>query len=86
MGGMNIDLHIEQLRLDGFAPGDRYRIGGAVRDELRRLIAKNGIPRGLSQGLDMARLNGGSFNAAPGSKPQAIGRQVANSVYKGLGR
>ena len=40
MESANLNLHIEELVLHGFAPGDRYRIGEAVQQELTRLFAE----------------------------------------------
>lgn len=79
-----IELHIEELVLHGFAHRDRYAIGAAVERELARLFAEQGIPASLMNGGDMARLNGGSFAVTRGSKPEAIGSQVAQSVYQGM--
>jgi hypothetical protein len=81
---MNIDLHIEELVLEGFRPADRHRIGAAVERELARLLAERGLPAGLAQGTDLPRLDGGSFEAKPGARPEAVGRQVAGAVYGGL--
>ncbi len=78
----NIELHIEELVLHGFSPGDRYRIGEAVELELTRLLTEHGISSSLSHGGELARLEGGTFNAAPNSKAEAIGSQVAQSVYR----
>ena len=39
-----IELHIEELVLHGFAPGDRHPIGDAVEHELIRLFAEQGLP------------------------------------------
>jgi hypothetical protein len=80
----NIELHIEELVLHGFAPGDRYEIGAAVERELARLFAEQGLPTSLSGGGDFARFNGGSFNVTPGSQAEAIGTRVAQSVYGGI--
>ena len=38
-----VSLHIETLVLDGFAPGDRYRIGAAMQRELERLVSMHGL-------------------------------------------
>ncbi len=84
VGGMNIDLHIEELVLEGFRPSDRHRIGAAVERELARLLAERGLPPGFAQGVDMPRLDGGSFVAKPGVRPEVVGRQVAGAVYGGL--
>jgi hypothetical protein len=77
----NIDLHIEELVLHGFAPEDRYRIGAAVERELARLLAERGVPPGLAAGAEIAGLDGGAFQVAPGARPEAIGAQVAQAVY-----
>ena len=80
----NIELHIEELMLDGFAPGDRHRIGEAVQQELARLFGEQGVPPSLAQGGAIARLDGGAFNITPGSQPEAIGNQVSQAVFGGL--
>ena len=82
----NVELHIEELVLRGFAPGDRYRIGEAVERELARLFAEQDMPPSLAQGGEFAHLDGGAFKVASGSKPEAIGAQVAQAVFGGLSR
>lgn len=82
----NIELHIEELILHGFPHGDRYRVAEAIERELTRLFVEQGIPATLSHGGEVAFLNGDSFNVAPGSKVEAIGTQVAQSVYGGINK
>lgn len=82
----NIELHIEELILHGFPHSDRYQIAEAVERELTRLFAEQGIPASLSHGGEVAFLKGGSFNVALGSKVEAIGTQVAQSVYGGMNK
>jgi len=79
----NIEVHIEELVLHGFASKDRYLIGEAVQRELTRLFTEQGVPAFLSQSGEIARLDGGSFNVAAGSKAETIGAQVAQAVYGG---
>jgi hypothetical protein len=86
VGAVKIDLHIEELVLEGFRPTDRHRIGAAVESELARLLAERGLPPGLAQGADLPRLDVGSFTAKPGARPEAMGAQVAGAVYGGLKR
>lgn len=81
-----VDLHIEELVLHGFSPGDRYRIGQAVELELTRLITEQGIPSSLSRDGDLARINGGTINVSPNSRAEVIGGRVAQSVYGGFGK
>lgn len=80
-----IELHIEELVLHGFAPGDRYRIGEAVQRELMRLLGEQGMPPSLGQGGEIARLDGGSFKVTS-NKPETVGAQVAQAVHGGLQR
>ena len=84
MMAKNIELHIEELVLHGFASGDRYRIGEAVERELAHMIAERDLPSSLADGGDIDHLDGGAFEAAQGSGPEAIGLQVAQAVYRGL--
>jgi hypothetical protein len=80
----SFELHIEELVLHGFAPGDRAVIGAAMQQELGRLFAEQGVPRSLSQANDFARMPGGTVSIAPGMRPAAIGAQIAQSLYGGL--
>ena len=82
----NIELNIEELVLHGFAPGDRYSIGEAVERELTRLLTDRGVPQSLERGGEIANMDGGAFEVATGSRSEAIGAQVARSVYGGLRR
>jgi hypothetical protein len=86
MKPQNVELHIEELVLRGFAPGDSYRIGEAVERELARLFDEQGVPPSLIQGSEVAWLDGRAFKVVSGSKPDAIGAQVAQAVFGGLSR
>lgn len=80
----NIELHIEELVLHGFAPGDRSRIGEAVQQELTRLFVEQGVPRSLSQGGEIGRLDAGAFEMTTGTKAEVVGAQIAQAIYGGL--
>ncbi|WP_298734394.1 hypothetical protein [uncultured Chitinophaga sp.] len=80
----NIELHIEELVLHGFLPGDRQRIGLAVQQELSRLFTEQGLPPGLSSGGAVPSLDAGSFQHAPHATPNVVGQQIANTVFTGL--
>ena len=80
----NVELHIEELVLRGFAAGDRYRIGDAMERELARLFDEQGVPPSLIQGSEVPQLDGGAFEVAHGSKSEAVGVQVAQAIYGGL--
>jgi hypothetical protein len=82
----SIELHIEELVLHGFVPGDRYRIAHAVERELARMLAEQGVPPSLVQEAEVARLDAGAFKLAPGGRAEAVGAQVAHKVYEGFSR
>ncbi len=83
---MNFELHIDELVLHGFAPGDRYHIGAAVEQELAQLFTEQGVPAFLTQSNAIERIDGGAFKMMPGEKAGVVGAQVAQQVYGGLRR
>ncbi|HJZ79457.1 MAG TPA: hypothetical protein VKD91_03905 [Pyrinomonadaceae bacterium] len=81
---MNIELHIEELALHGFAPGDRYRIGEAVERELQRLLAEEGAPNLFDDDVELPRIDAGAFNVKPNAKSETVGEQIAQAIYGGI--
>ena len=81
-----IDLHIEEVVLHGFSPGDRYAIGDALERELVLLLSERAVPPSLTQDGEFERLDAGSLTLSPDWKADRIGVQVAQAVYKGLSR
>lgn len=82
---MNINLHIERLILDGihFAPRERQQLRAAVEDELARL---------LSAGTLLSRVHSGGAVPSISSpvieqhnNPTEFGKQIAGSVFGGIG-
>lgn len=84
MNPKNVELHIEQLILLGFAPGDRYRISAAIEHGLAQLIAEQGIPPTIAREGEITSIDGEKFNIAPDTKAEAIGAQIAKSVYESI--
>jgi len=80
----NVELYIEELLLHGFGNVNRHRIGEVLKCELTRLFTEQDVPSLLSRSGDFRRLDGGTFNIPSGSKPEAIGSQVAQSIYTGF--
>lgn len=85
----DIELHIEELLLDGFPRDDRAAIAAALQQELTRLLTEEGIPRSLyatlkaGQGgqVEVGRLNASAREISPTQKAETIGSQIARSVY-----
>lgn len=83
MNASAIEVSIEELVLHGFGAGDRYAIAEAVERELARLLAEQGAPPFFMQEGAVARLNAGSFAAAPAAMPETLGARIAQAVYEG---
>jgi hypothetical protein len=81
---MNIHLHIDELVLHGFAPGDRYHIAEAVQAELSCMLVERGVPAALAQGGSAERVATDDFNMGAAPRPAIVGRQIAQAVYGGL--
>jgi len=79
-----VELHVEELVLHGFAPGDRDAVAAAVERELTRLLARDGPPAAWGQDLAVERLDAGSFRHAPEGGPRRAGAEVARAVWKGV--
>jgi len=80
----DIHLHIEELVLHGFAPGDKHGISEAVERELARLISDGAGFSIFSENTSRDRLDGGHFRMADSAKPAAIGAQIAGAVLGGI--
>ena len=81
-----VELHVEELVLHGFEPGDRYRVGDAVERELARLLAEHGVPGPLERGGQIERLDAGTLHLPSGAGGRTIGVHVARVVFGGLAR
>jgi hypothetical protein len=79
-----INVHIEELVLHGFPPGDRHRIGEAVQRELTRLFTEERTPPALAKSAEIDRVNAGTFQTTATPNPETTGAQVARAVFGGL--
>jgi hypothetical protein len=84
MRPQNVELHIEELVLHGFAPSDRDHIAEAIKHELIRLFADQGMPPSSTNSMERAQMEAGAFNVTPDCTAAAIGTQTAQAVYGGL--
>lgn len=80
----NIELHIDELVLQGFPPNNRNRIARAVERELTRLFTEQGAPPSLTQGGSLAQIDGGTFTMAPNASAVSVGTQIAQTLYAGF--
>ena len=78
-----IRLHIGELVLHGFEPGDRAALGAALETELARLLAA-GDPEALTRAQGLPRLDGGAFELPAHTAPAVAGARLARAVYDGM--
>jgi hypothetical protein len=77
---VGVNLHIENLVLEGFRPADRHVIAEAIQLELARLAGTRGIPESFE-------INGPvSLQMTPRLAPAIIGARIAQSIYRGWSR
>ncbi len=83
---MEFNLHIERVVLDGVdvASGQGDLLGASVRDELARLFDRGGLGLNFDRGASLNRVAADSIRVSS-EEPQALGRQIAQSVYGGIG-
>ena len=80
---MNINLHINQLILEGIelSPSQRALLQTTVESELSRLLRVNGIPQHLAQGGNITKLPT-KINVTNNINPRQIGQGIARSIYQ----
>lgn len=85
---MNINLHIERLILDGLAvaPAQSALVQAAVEAELSRLLTAGGLHASLQSGIALPSVRADALQLNADSNPLQIGRQIAQSVYGGIGQ
>jgi hypothetical protein len=81
MNPREIDVHIAELVLHGFAPGDRWRIGDALDQELRGLLAAKGVPPAWLSSPQ--RIEARTICPASPTKPGDAGAEIAGAIYRG---
>jgi hypothetical protein len=82
-----IKVHIERLVLEGLPIEQRHgaEVQAAVEGELSRLMSKGGLSPELKSGGAVPFVRTDGIKSIGGS-PAQIGRQIAKSVYGGMGR
>ena len=78
-----LEIHIEEVVLRNFSPGDRSRIGDALESELANLVRQHGLST-TTRSMSIDRLDAGSFKVAPGARAQTVGGPVAEAVFEQL--
>lgn len=85
---MKINLHIERLVLEGLPLMSHQgpALGEALQAELARLLSEGGLPRQVTAGGVIPRLDGGVFAMGQGLQAEGMGRQLAQPISGALRR
>lgn len=81
----DIELHIEELVLEGFSPAERHRVADALESELRRRLAGAEFAAASpGAGASIAALDAGTLALPRGASAGRIGAQTARAVFRAL--
>ncbi|SEO73192.1 hypothetical protein [Nitrosovibrio sp. Nv6] len=85
---MNINLHIDRLILDGVTIPHHQRrlLQASMEAELARLLSKGGVLTGLKNGGAIPQVPAKAIQLSASVTPVQLGRQIARSVYGGIGK
>ncbi len=85
---MKVNLHIEKLILDGVEVQtlDHPALQAAVEAELTRLLTQGTLHPDLVGGGARPFVRGGAVQVSAGGPPGPLGQQIAQAVYKGIGK
>jgi len=80
-----IEIHVEELHLDGVPSGDRGLIVDAVSRALTGVVTRpDGVPEARIASRRIGRLGATTAPFAPGTLPEAAGASVARALSEGL--
>ena len=84
---MNIRLRIDRLILEGLPVGatDGPGVRSAVESELTRLLTSGGVSESLQPGA-IPQLRADALHYSAHSGPKQLGKQIARSLYGGIGK
>lgn len=81
-----IRVHIDELALRGYAPGDSAAIGAALRGHLAELIKADGAPPLPAAGGQVPLLQARATRATATADAVTIGRDIATAINRALRR
>jgi hypothetical protein len=75
----NVELHIDQLVLYDMDAMQRQRVAAAIEQALRQMLSEHGVTQEWS--AEALAIDASLIQVPAGAKAEAIGAQVAHSVY-----
>jgi hypothetical protein len=80
----SIELHIEELMLDGFGDLDSATLATAVRLQLAKLLAERSLPASPIRSRHLVSIDYGDIKQPHGTSAMHVGSAVAEAIYRGL--
>jgi hypothetical protein len=84
---MNINVHIEQVILDGLpvTRGQAPLIQTAIEGELGRMLSTSGLSSEVMGGFAVPSVKSSGIQLTNQNEPRSLGKQIAGAVYRGIG-
>jgi hypothetical protein len=79
-----LELHIEELVVEGLGDVDGRRLAAVVRQELVRLVSERGVPPSWLAGGSLDRLDAGDLTLRSGMPVEVMAGKIARAVHGGL--
>jgi hypothetical protein len=80
-----VEIAVDELVVDGLDPGARAALAEVVQRRLGELVAERGLPAG-SAGAPWRQEAFADLRAPVTSRVEVLGVELAEALYRGLGR
>jgi plasmid stabilization system protein ParE len=81
-----IRIHIDEIVLHGFEPGERRRIADALQARLAELLADTPLTGQRMTSISLERADAGTISIPEGAAAAAVGEGIAAALHGGMGR
>jgi hypothetical protein len=79
-----IVVRIEELILDGVAPGDRHAIADAVRNALAAQLEQGGAGASWTTPAQIDRIDAGECRLSRPAGADTLGSRIGETIYRGI--
>jgi hypothetical protein len=79
-----IEVHVDQLVLDGMPPHQARAVAQAVARALSRSLAERGLGASILAGPQIEQIHAGPLTLAPSAPPAEAGSRIGHTVAAAL--
>lgn len=80
----NIELHIEEIVIEGFTPGNTDLLTNVIEGSLLNLIKERGLSQGQLRESEIEWLPGGALYLNSADPVDKVGHQLGKAIYRAL--